>query len=249
MLLNAVRRCVHWLVQKSNRKRLARLESIVINTTGNVVSGGPFFGLRLPHENFWGQHASKLLGLYEQELHETLESVIASQPDSVTNVGCAEGYYALGLSLRLPNCPTYAFDRDERAQTICKSGVELNSLTAHTFVNGCCTHANLVALVQSSEKPFLLIDCEGCERELLLGSDYPFKHARILVECHDFLDRDITRDIVAKFSKSHIVTTIKQAGRNPHAVPALTGWAEDDMWRIVSELRPETMHWLDLKPH
>jgi hypothetical protein len=58
----------------------------------------------LPNEISWGDgdQASKLLGLYEKELEPALETVVQSKPDAVIVVGCAEGFYALGLARLIP---------------------------------------------------------------------------------------------------------------------------------------------------
>src|SRR2546427_9690847 len=67
---------------------------------GSAVLAGPFEGLRLV-PGFEERIASpilKLLGSYEQQLHRPLEVAIEMQPETIANVGSADGYYATGLA-------------------------------------------------------------------------------------------------------------------------------------------------------
>jgi len=37
-------------------------------------------------------------------------------------------------------------------------------------------------------------------------------------------------------------------GKNPFGHPITADWKEDDLWAVVSEGRPERMHWLYMVP-
>ena len=169
------------------------LERKIALLTGNTVTCGLFTGLILPDEQSWGDdRGSKILGLYEKELEPALKDVVRSEPDVVMNIGCAEGFYALGLARLIPNAKVIAYDIDERAQKICKHGRQLNNLNGAFEIRGYCSAEELQNLTQISKRPFALIDCEGGERELLLSRNYDFANTSMIVECHDFLDRSIT---------------------------------------------------------
>src|SRR5271165_2199287 len=105
----------------ANAARRAELTDYVSGHTGNIVQRGPFAGTAILQEKSWGNAgdlAAKLLGFYEEELHDAVEEAIAGNPDLVLNVGCAEGFYAVGLARRLPESRVIAFDIDQPAQTI-----------------------------------------------------------------------------------------------------------------------------------
>jgi hypothetical protein len=226
-----------WNVQHSLSDELARL-------TDDTITAGPFKGARLPVS--WRDRGSKLLGFYEQELHPFIEAVIEWKPDVVLNVGCAEGYYAIGMAKRIPGAKSFAYDLDPLAQAACKTTRNVNHVDL--VVLGLCTDAELRERTEKAERPFMLVDCEGGERELLVSNQYSYPNARIIVECHDFVDRSITSSLVDKFSQTHSIQTIKQAGRNPFSHPITASWAENDLWVVVSERRPERMHWLYMMP-
>src|SRR6478672_6897407 len=68
---------------------------------GLVVQHGPFKGMKYPGVNSVGSALiPKLLGSYERELHPLIDSICAGQYDQVVDIGCAEGYYAVGLAMR-----------------------------------------------------------------------------------------------------------------------------------------------------
>src|SRR5918997_1281919 len=74
-----------------------------------VVQAGPFRGMRysprLTASDTLLSHTllPKLVGCYEVELHDTLAAVFKRKYRQVINIGCAEGYYAVGLALNLPD--------------------------------------------------------------------------------------------------------------------------------------------------
>jgi hypothetical protein len=224
--------------------RRQELENKLAFITHNTIIAGPFKGVRLPTSGM--DRGSKLLGFYEQELRTSIEAVIEWNPDVVLNVGCAEGYYAIGLATRIPSARCFAYDLDLLAQVACKSARDVNHVDL--VVLGRCTDAELRERSEKAERPFMLIDCEGGERELLLSNEYNYPNARIIVECHDFVDRSITSSLINKFSQTHSIQQIKQEGRNPFCYPLTASWPDNDLWLLVSERRPERMHWLYMTP-
>jgi len=222
-------------------------QSLVARSTNNVVTGGPFQGLRLPEKLRGDDRGSRLLGFYEQEIQSLLVEACAQRPDLIINVGCADGYYAVGLAMLNPTSRVVAYDIDPVAQSTCRSACDINAVT-NVDVKGLCEAKELTALAESATSPFILLDCEGGERDLLLSNPYQFSRARLLVECHDFLDANITKDLIAKFAVSHFVKIISQGARNPFEHPLTQGWPENLLWQLISENRPQRMHWMSLTP-
>jgi hypothetical protein len=46
-------------------------------------------------------------GCYEHELHGEIEQLVTRGFDAVLNIGCGEGYYAIGLARRMPTAAHY----------------------------------------------------------------------------------------------------------------------------------------------
>lgn len=239
-----------WFIYEMLRdSRIAALENKVRSRTNGVVQSGPFAGMALVSGASWGDGSSKLLGLYESELFPAISSVVDWAPDLVVNVGCAEGYYAVGLAMLVPEATVIAFDTMVAAQEICRKNAEVNGVSDRIVVRGECDASNLGKVIEDASKPFVFLDCEGAERDILAQASMDeMKKAAILVECHDIVDRTITESIINKYSDTHEIQRIDQAARNPYTSPIIHDLTEDDRWLLVSERRPEPMHWLLLAP-
>ena len=120
-------------------RREHRTRELFRLSSGQVLSG-PFQGMILPDEESWGDgdRGSKILGCYEINLHQVLLIAVGRKPSVIVNVGCAEGYYAVGLARLLPEVTVHAFDIDKRAQIACKKGAERNGVASRTKVAGLC---------------------------------------------------------------------------------------------------------------
>lgn len=65
---------------------------------------------------------------------------------TVINVGCAEGYYAIGMARAMPDSHIYAYDIDEEAQCLCRKMAKLNSVAERVTIRGGCDCAELNSL-------------------------------------------------------------------------------------------------------
>ncbi|MCE9519631.1 MAG: hypothetical protein K8R87_08785, partial [Verrucomicrobia bacterium] len=64
------------------------------------VLAGPFAGLRYPKFEAVGSSLiGKLVGIYEIELGALMEKILVAPYETVVDLGCAEGYYAVGLAV------------------------------------------------------------------------------------------------------------------------------------------------------
>ena len=86
---------------------LSKWRSVLVANTllhheASRVLNGPFQGMNFHSAASEGCLVPKLLGCYEQPLHPFLEAAFARDYDVVLNIGSAEGYYAVGLALRMP---------------------------------------------------------------------------------------------------------------------------------------------------
>ena len=218
---------------------------------GRVVQAGPFKGMRLPNAASWtvADVPSKILGTYECETHEFLERAIKRKPSVIIDVGCAEGYLAVGLAMRVPGAKVYAFDINENAQRVCAEAASMNGVGDRVITAGECTSAELVRLAGGAQRALVILDCEGAELGLL---DEPtvkaLRHADILVECHDFLNPAITPTLEPRLAATHKVQNLREGPRDPAANPLLQTLGTLDRYLLVCEFRPVVMHWLAARP-
>lgn len=226
--------------------RQHEITAAVYEASRGLVQAGPFRGMHLLRETSWGagEICPKLLGYYEAELHAHMAEVRAKGFPLVVNVGCAEGYYAVGLARRMPESRVIAYDVSPAAQAVCRAAAQANGVAGRVEVRGLCTRETLQADLAGAGPAFLLVDCEGAELGLLDPVAVPgLAGCDILVECHDFLDRNITPALLSRFAATHDAERIEEGARNPNH-PLLRRVASLDRWLAVCEFRPEAMHWL-----
>jgi methylase of polypeptide subunit release factors len=80
----------------------------------------------------------KLPGSYESEVHAALEMLLKQDYSTIVDIGCAEGYYAVGLALRLPNARICALDTDSRARDSCAEMARLNCVDGRIQIGSFC---------------------------------------------------------------------------------------------------------------
>lgn len=229
------------------KQRLQELGALLSANAKRKVQWGPFKDMVLPAEASWGEGdlIPKLLGVYEAELHVSIEQAITRAPDVVINVGCAEGYYAVGLARRLPNAHVHAFDISEAAQKVCASAAEENGVGDRVTVHGRCEAEDLIKLVAGARRALLIIDCEGYELDLLTEPAVAaMAHCDLIVECHDFLNRTITPTLKARLEPTHQVGTYREGPRDPGMFQILHKLDTLERYLCVCEFRPELMYWL-----
>jgi hypothetical protein len=210
------------------------------------VRGGPFVGLRYVEE---AATVGKLVGLYERELHGVVEELARSPFDVIVNVGSAEGYYAVGLARLQPDVIVYAFDTAEEARRLCARMAELNGVSSRVLVEERCSPERLNVFSPATHV-LLLLDCEGCELELLRPDLVPsLRRWPILVELHEFLQPDAARTVLARFQDTHRVELIEQARRDPPDFPEQLAELGPRQRRLaLDEHRPTRMRWAYLRP-
>lgn len=217
--------------------------------TRGIVQTGPFAGMVLPADESWsdGNLSTKLLGCYEEELHPFVEREIARlvcrSDAQIVDVGCADGYYAVGLAMRLPKSTVFAVDISPDSLHITAASAERNCVGSRV--------ATTAPEEVFASPDLVIVDCEGSEVLYLdLDKSPLLRGASIIVECHDFdEDRSITSALVKRFSDTHAVQEVQEGPRDPNKFKMLRCMHSLDRWLAVSEGRPCTMHWLVMTPY
>jgi hypothetical protein len=228
------------------------LDHLARKRTAGLVHAGPFAGMRYVDRSVGSCFIPKLLGTYERELATKIEWICRRQPVLVVDVGAAEGYYAVGLAMRIPRARIIAFELDETGQAALRRMAELNGVADRLTVHGRCAPADLAAALGGHPRPVVICDVEGDEALLDPERVPALRAAVVLVETHEFVRRGITDELCRRFASSHHVERIWQEPRSRAEFPWRTlgtmalpvsylDWA-------VSEWRPERMSWLWMSP-
>jgi len=179
------------------------------------VVTGPFAGMRYLDESVWGPITPKWLGSYEAELHELIEEIIRVQYSRIINVGCAEGYYAVGLARACTSSTIFAFDTDCWSQLQCRQLARLNDVSQRVSVSGYCSHSTLNDSI-IPKSTLVICDIEGGEDPLLSLDIVPaLLTCDLIVEIHEHEcgSHMVEESLANRFSSSHRVTRISALDR------------------------------------
>ncbi|MBR0656467.1 methyltransferase domain-containing protein [Plastoroseomonas arctica] len=215
---------------------------------GDTVQTGPFAGMRYPVRSAEGCEVPRLLGCYEQELAPVIESLIARGFAHVLNIGCAEGYYAVGMARRMSGAMVHAYDSNEAARNACRALAEINAVSARVSIGGLFEGRDFAAFPPGDT--LVLLDIEGSEDALLDIALYPaLAGLTILVECHDVMLPGLSARLAGRFAASHAVTRIEHAIGAVALPPWLAQMGHLDRLLAVWEWRSGPTPWLLLEPH
>jgi hypothetical protein len=210
------------------------------------VLNGPFKGMQYIKSSTGSQLLPKIIGSYEEPIFDILSQIQHENYSEIIDVGCAEGYYAVGLKMMFPDVRVVACDINQVARNSCAdlaslNGVRLeivNSITGDDLLNYC------------EKRMLLFVDIEGSEIELLTQNlAKKIVKADIICEVHDFLKPDIGSNLIKRFSDTHTISQIDDyEGRKLKYYDYLG----DEIPRLrlrnmVNERRPTGMYWLFMK--
>lgn len=219
------------------------LENLLQERSGDRVLSGPFKGMAYPLRSSEGARNPRLIGCYEACLAPVIEEIVAGDYDTVVDIGSAEGYYAVGLALRMPAARILARDSDPKAQSACLQLAQENGVQDRLTVGGSVTHADLNHLI--TDRTVVICDTEGAEENLLDPAAAPaLRRADILVEVHEGMKEGRLDLLLRRFKDSHIVRQIERR-LDDQGLPA---WADRlgdlDRMLLLWEWRSTPTPWL-----
>lgn len=233
---------LHWRYLRRMR-RLPVVNRRLVERFGLVVQEGPFKGMKYVAEAMSSGFAPKILGCYESEICFAVHEAINANYQIVVDVGCAEGYYAVGFAVTSPKSHIFAFDIDNKCRSLCAQMAILNDASSRVTVRSKCDHASLSEFAGRSV--LLFCDCEGSELDLLDPRTVPAMQSwDILVELHDCIRPGITETLLSRFKQTHEIKLIDSIKRNPRDFPIVNFlfWPGDKSL-AVDDLRGTPQQW------
>ena len=213
----------------------------VIFNNNFMVHNGPFEGMKYIDKASGSALLPKILGSYEEPIQEWILQVIEKKYNTILDIGCAEGYYAVGFGMNMPETKIIAYDIDIEARTNAADLVKLNGLNNIEIKSEC----TLVELnVMSKENTLVFCDIEGHEHFLLDPIKAPnLKYVDLIIESHDCFVPNITEDLISRFYKTHIIKIIIDYPfrKNKYKTNQCSNEIFDE---IISERRPSGMKFL-----
>lgn len=214
------------------------------------ILSGPFRGMSWEPADAGGAWLAKIIGTYELELHPSITNLERGSFEVLVDLGCADGYYAVGLAKLLDIPKVRAFDTDFHALECLKGNIRKNSLETQFQINNFCSPDHLDSALDVDGKRLVLCDIEGAEMQVLDPQACPrLRLADILVEVHDFPPPGIIgKTLRDRFASSHLISSIQTVPRCPQDLPQ-EALALIHEWELaINEDRTAAMEWLWLKP-
>lgn len=211
------------------------------------ILNGPFAGMDYVKDATEGALAPRLLGSYESELHPTIARFAAEDFDCVIDVGCAEGYYAVGLARLMPQVTVYAYDIVEKARVACAELAAKNGVGDRVIIGELFTPTGFEAF--ADRRCLVMMDVEGAEDDLLRPDLSPaLAQMSLIVETHDVYKPGVLERLRERFAATHDIQRLDQQGKTTPLPDWLARLGHLDHLLAVWEWRIRPTPWLVMTP-
>ncbi|HEY0651106.1 class I SAM-dependent methyltransferase [Phenylobacterium sp.] len=238
---------VYSLLRLLGQWRSYVLSNTYVSLEGARIWGGPFAGMEYVSVAAEGALMPRLLGTYECELHPHLAAITAEGVDCVIDVGCAEGYYAVGLARAMPQVTVYAHDIEEKARVACADLAARNGVSDRVIVGGEFKPQDFQAF--AGRRVLVMVDAEGAEVDILQPELGPaLAQMTIIVETHDVYRADALATIRGRFEATHDIVQVDTGTKHLTGPPWLLDFNHLDQLLAVWEWRHRPTPWLVMRP-
>lgn len=214
---------------------------------GAKIMQGPFAGMNYVATATEGALTPRLIGTYESELHPYLATFAAKGLDCVIDVGCAEGYYAVGLARMMPGVEVHAFDIQEKARLACAELAAKNDVTDRVIIGERFEPDGFEAF--RDRRCLVLVDIEGAEDDLLRPDLSPaLAGMDLIVETHDVYRPGVLERLVERFTPTHDIVRLDPQPKTLPLPAFLKGASHLDQLLAVWEFRLQATPWLVMTP-
>lgn len=237
-------------VKKAKDKVLKHLVAI----NGYVIAYGPFKGMKLNGDVWWGKYSvnSKLLGVYEKNVLDKICAYSNAIDGPFVDIGAADGYYAIGVAYSGLNDCVYAYEIGEKGRDRLVQNAILNGCGDKVAVEEEANYERLSALIEKHGRALFLIDIEGAEYALLDRRTLTLlRRSCLIVELHPWKAEDgynRERDLIARAEENFHVDYIGDAVLDPNQFGELHQFTDDERLLALSEGRDRHMRWMVLEP-
>jgi len=223
------------------------LANTYLQQCGPTVLQGPFEGMAYVANATEGALLPRLIGCYESGLHPHLLAFATEGLDCVIDIGCAEGYYAVGLARLLPDATVYAHDLSEAARASCRTLAAANGVADRVVVGGEFMPADFEAF--GDRRILVIVDVEGAELDVLRPDLSPaLASMRLIVETHDVYRPGALETLTARFAPTHDIVRVDAQPTPFRMPPFLQRLGHLDQLLATWEWREQPTPWLVMTP-
>ncbi len=231
--------------------RSTRLQALLATHVDGKVLGGPFAGMRYVDRSFGSAYWPKVLGTYELELATRVEGLLRRPFRTVLVAGAAEGYYAIGLAVRLAAARVVAWEASEPARAAMGELAALNGVEERIESRAICDFGGLADALAGEGPRLLVADLDGGEAALLDPRALPaLADTWIVAETHDCFVPGVAALLAERFAATHVVEAVAARPRSAADAPALDlpKSFRGALAQLLSERRPSGNDWLVMTP-
>lgn len=226
---------------------------IVMKEFNRRVQSGPFKDMRYINKSHGSVLIPKIAGTYEKPIHPWIEEILSGQYANIVDIGCAEGYYAVGFAFRCKrqraeNTRIFAYDINEMAHANLRKLAALNGVEDFISIDKEC---NFSTLNSFEGKTFVFCDIEGAEEYLLdPAKASALLNYDLLVEVHDGgVKSSKIKDVLRRrFEDTHTIKIVSDSPLNVQDLDLIT-WIRDQKVKVslLKEGRTYGLEWMYLK--
>lgn len=233
-------------ITKAKTQRLIALADEIF--ADKIICNGPFKGLKFSSTaSLASSSYAKLLGSYESEIHPFINNVLQKKYGMVINIGCDDGYYALGFAKFMPGTPVKAYDINKAA--LMKAGdlsVENELQHQISFLGGFFNSD--IEKLDEHLKTLFIVDCEGEEISIFTKLNvHKLINADLIIELHINLYpelEDYFRDIFTATHQIKIVNSLDDHLKAlQYSYPQING-LDYELRRFITQEREVFMQWM-----
>ena len=247
------------LARKIFNSRILQVKSLeaaiiekIYNDSEFAILNGPFAGMKYIAKSNGSALLPKLIGSYEEPIHAWINEIVnLSNYGAIIDVGCAEGYYAIGLAVKLSNVKIYAYDIDRVALDNAKKLASINNVSDQIVFKSNFNIGEMRNILSEhkNNRKLVFMDVEGEEINLLNPLLLPdILEFDIIVELHDCFVKGITERVSQFLGKTHILSIVYDyPGRRSVYTWNAQDFNYDEIPVLIDELRPPLMSWMYAK--
>ena len=245
---------LHWINynQIINNKKKEIVNKIHKIFSGKVYNG-PYKNLKISTQENWSiDLGSKLLGIYELEVQNTIENLCKKKNIKIfINYGAAEGFHLTGVLKNKLSQFGIGIEIDENSISILKKNIKLNKLEKKVRILEKLNLNKITDYISNKDlkNTLFLIDIEAGEYDLINSNNIKLiNKSYLIIEMHPFLTSSKkNKKFYNMLKKEYNIQSITSGSRNPFP-KGLEKLTDNDRWMIVSEGRPMQMTWLICSP-
>ena len=237
-------------------KKKYHLEREISKSAKNKILYGPYRGTTIGNKYGWLNidFSSKYLGTYESHIQDKIINLTKKKKfDYIIDLGAAEGYHIISLLKKNHFKRGLAFEIDKKSRKILEKNAKINNVHNRLSIFGEANFLSLIKNLKNLEykKLFFLVDIEGNEYNLFNKHFCKeFSKSTFLIEEHPFniSNKKTIKDFYKNISKYYKLEILRDTSKDPFKINILDKYSDDEKYLMMSEGRPQTMHWLVLQP-